>query len=124
MMELTLRGVFTFFSPDWDEISETAKDFINSLIQVDSKKRLNCSQALDHPWLKVEVAKTKPLNIAANLEKHFNAKKKLKVGMNAVKFVSAIAMVMSAKSHKSVAKSDPPGLEENTTELIHSIRDQ
>jgi serine/threonine protein kinase len=126
MMELTLRGTFTFFSPDWDEISQTAKMFVTSLIEVDIKKRLNCKHALDHPWLKVEVVEKKPLNIAANLEKHFNAKKKLKVGMNAVKFISAITMVMSAKSPKpptdvkDPAEPGAPGLEVNKIERANT----
>ncbi|KAI8906340.1 kinase-like domain-containing protein, partial [Gorgonomyces haynaldii] len=51
MLAQTIRGAFKFFSPDWDEVSQTAKDFISALIHVDHKERLTCEQALEHPWI-------------------------------------------------------------------------
>jgi calcium/calmodulin-dependent protein kinase I len=89
MMNLTLKGSFSciihhnlVFSPDWDEISESAKDFIKSLIQVDIKSRLTCEKALAHPWL-VSSEKAAQKNLADrvgnNLVTHFNARKKLQV---------------------------------------------
>eukprot|EP00842_Homolaphlyctis_polyrhiza_P005051 jgi/Hompol1/5547/HPOL_004531-RA len=93
MMELTLRGKFTFFSPDWDEISDTAKDFITKLIQVDPLKRLTAVQALQHKWIMNATGEQK-INmierVGDNLVKHFNARRKLKVGMDAVKFINTI----------------------------------
>lgn len=81
MMELTLRGTFTFFSPDWDEVSQEAKDFISALIQVDSSKRLNCTQALEMPWLNNNIKNQRNLieKVGNNLIAHFNARKKFKV---------------------------------------------
>lgn len=81
MMELTLRGTFSFFSPDWDEVSQNAQDFISALIQVDPVKRLTCAQALDHVWVKSEAKNEKNLidKVGNNLVTHFNARKKLKV---------------------------------------------
>jgi calcium/calmodulin-dependent protein kinase I len=35
----------------WDEISDTAKNFIDRLLVVDPAKRMTTSQALAHPWL-------------------------------------------------------------------------
>jgi len=42
---------FDFPSPDWDGISDSAKDFICSLLRRDPSKRLTAAQALLHPWI-------------------------------------------------------------------------
>lgn len=47
---VSLKGEFEFDSPYWDEISESAKDFIQHLMCVDVEKRYTCKQALAHPW--------------------------------------------------------------------------
>lgn len=43
-------GEFEFDSPYWDEISDSAKDFIRQLMCVDVEKRYTCKQSLSHPW--------------------------------------------------------------------------
>lgn len=45
-----LSGEFEFDSPYWDDISDSAKDFIRQLMCVDVEKRYTCRQALAHPW--------------------------------------------------------------------------
>jgi calcium/calmodulin-dependent protein kinase I len=45
-----LSGEFEFDSPYWDDISDSAKDFIRQLMCVDVEKRYTCRQALEHPW--------------------------------------------------------------------------
>jgi calcium-dependent protein kinase len=42
---------FDFPSPDWDGISQAAKDFICALLRKDPSKRLTASEALQHPWV-------------------------------------------------------------------------
>lgn len=48
-----LSGEFEFDSPYWDEISESAKDFIQNLMCVNVDKRYTCKQALAHPWYNI-----------------------------------------------------------------------
>lgn len=43
-------GDFEFDSPYWDDISDSAKEFISKLMCVDVEKRYTCRQALAHPW--------------------------------------------------------------------------
>jgi calcium/calmodulin-dependent protein kinase I len=45
-----LKGEFEFDSPYWDEISDSAKDFIQNLMCVNVERRFTCKQALAHPW--------------------------------------------------------------------------
>ena len=44
-------GRFDFPSPDWDGISQSAKDFICALLRKDPSKRLTASEALRHAWI-------------------------------------------------------------------------
>lgn len=43
-------GDFEFDSPYWDDISDSAKEFISKLMCVEVEKRYTCRQALAHPW--------------------------------------------------------------------------
>ena len=40
-----------FPSPEWDNVSESAKDLIQKLLVVDPAKRLSANQALSHLWV-------------------------------------------------------------------------
>eukprot|EP01111_Echinosteliopsis_oligospora_P010043 TRINITY_DN3050_c0_g1_i1.p1 TRINITY_DN3050_c0_g1~~TRINITY_DN3050_c0_g1_i1.p1 ORF type:complete len:330 (-),score=81.66 TRINITY_DN3050_c0_g1_i1:136-1125(-) len=42
---------YDFPSPEWDEISDTAKNFIKKLLVKSPFDRLSAADALDHPWL-------------------------------------------------------------------------
>jgi serine/threonine protein kinase len=41
-----------FPSPDWDKVSQEAKDFCSALMQKRPKDRLSATAAKDHPWIK------------------------------------------------------------------------
>jgi serine/threonine protein kinase len=43
---------FDFDSPEWDGISDSAKDFIRNLLVKDPSKRYTAAQCLDHAWLR------------------------------------------------------------------------
>uniref|UniRef100_A0A2K5BY20 Calcium/calmodulin-dependent protein kinase type 1B n=1 Tax=Aotus nancymaae TaxID=37293 RepID=A0A2K5BY20_AOTNA len=51
-----LRASYEFDSPFWDDISESAKDFIRQLLQRDPQKRFTCQQALQHLWISGDTA--------------------------------------------------------------------
>ena len=44
---------FNFNHSLWRDISNEAKDLIKQLLVVDPNKRLNASEALQHPWFDV-----------------------------------------------------------------------
>ncbi|CAM9226582.1 unnamed protein product [Hapterophycus canaliculatus] len=44
------RVDYRFLSPEWDDVSDEAKNLIRKLIVKDPTKRLTASQALVHPW--------------------------------------------------------------------------
>lgn len=45
-------GRFDFPSPEWDTISDDAKDFVCCLLKLNPSKRLTAAQALNHRWIR------------------------------------------------------------------------
>ncbi|CAH3193330.1 unnamed protein product [Porites evermanni] len=79
-----MRGEYEFDSPYWDDISESAQHFITCLLQVDPKKRYNCKQALDHPWISGGAARERDIHasVSEQMKKNFY-KAKWKQAFNA-----------------------------------------
>ncbi|RUS78230.1 hypothetical protein EGW08_013999 [Elysia chlorotica] len=61
-----LKAQYEFDSPFWDEISESAKDFIRHLMCKDPKDRFTCKGAIAHPWISGNAALDK--NIHASVK--------------------------------------------------------
>lgn len=38
--------------PEWDEVSDEAKDLVKRLLTYDPSKRISASDAIQHPWIK------------------------------------------------------------------------
>ncbi|KZC13366.1 Calcium/calmodulin-dependent protein kinase type 1 [Dufourea novaeangliae] len=68
-----LKGEFEFDSPFWDDISDSAKDFIHKLICVNVEERYTCKQALAHPWISGNAASNKNIHgtVSEQLRKNF-----------------------------------------------------
>jgi len=50
MLRRIVEGQYTFSKPDWNDISESAKDLVSKLLVVDPDVRLTADQALQHPF--------------------------------------------------------------------------
>lgn len=59
LFERIKSGQYEFIKPYWDPVSETAKEFIRSMLQVDPKKRATVDQLLGNPWLEEAKAKVR-----------------------------------------------------------------
>ncbi|OEU16993.1 Pkinase-domain-containing protein [Fragilariopsis cylindrus CCMP1102] len=44
-------GQFDYPSPEWDEISNSAKQFVSLLLQIDPEMRPTALEGMDHPWI-------------------------------------------------------------------------
>jgi calcium-dependent protein kinase len=44
-------GRFDFPSPEWDDISQTAKEFVKYMLQKDAKQRPTAAEAMEHKWI-------------------------------------------------------------------------
>lgn len=69
----TVIGEFEFDSPYWDDISDSAKDFIHKLMCVNVEERYSCKQALAHPWISGNAASNKNIHgtVSEQLKKNF-----------------------------------------------------
>ncbi|CAG06949.1 unnamed protein product [Tetraodon nigroviridis] len=83
-----LKAEYEFDSPYWDDISDSAKDFICHLMEKEPSKRYTCEQALQHPWISGDTALDKNIHesVSAQIKKNF-AKSKWKQAFNATAVV-------------------------------------
>lgn len=72
LFQQIMHGEYEFDSPYWDEISESAKDFIRHLMELDPQKRFSCRQAIEHPWISGGVASDKNIhgNVSEQMKKN------------------------------------------------------
>jgi hypothetical protein len=52
LTEKVAKGQYTFLSPWWDDISQSAQDLISHLLAVDPEKRYTIKEFLAHPWMR------------------------------------------------------------------------
>ncbi|XP_065339279.1 calcium/calmodulin-dependent protein kinase type 1 isoform X1 [Cloeon dipterum] len=111
-----LKGDFEFDSPYWDEISESAKDFIRQLMCVDVEKRYTCKQALGHPWISGNAASNKNIHgtVSEQLKKNF-AKSRWKQLMHAIAMVHKMQRLALSSSASMDVDEPPAGCHKCTT---------
>ncbi|XP_076861433.1 calcium/calmodulin-dependent protein kinase type 1D [Brachyhypopomus gauderio] len=88
LFEQILKADYEFDAPYWDDISDSAKDFISSLMEKDPVKRYSCEQALRHPWIAGDTALCKNIHesVSRQMRKNF-AKSKWRQAFNATAVV-------------------------------------
>ncbi|ELT89101.1 hypothetical protein CAPTEDRAFT_228781 [Capitella teleta] len=57
LFDKIMSGKFTFPSPFWDDVSESAKELIQHMLQVDHDDRFTAAEVLEHPWVADDLAK-------------------------------------------------------------------
>ncbi|XP_071385483.1 calcium/calmodulin-dependent protein kinase type 1D-like isoform X1 [Centroberyx affinis] len=84
LFEQILKADYEFDAPYWDDISDSAKDFISCLMEKDPEKRFTCDQALQHPWIAGDTALCKNIHesVSRQMRKNF-AKSKWRQAFNA-----------------------------------------
>uniref|UniRef100_A0AAQ5X5P5 Protein kinase domain-containing protein n=1 Tax=Amphiprion ocellaris TaxID=80972 RepID=A0AAQ5X5P5_AMPOC len=83
LFEQILKADYEFDAPYWDDISDSAKDFISCLMEKDPEKRFTCDQALEHPWIAGGTALCKNIHesVSRQMRKNF-AKSKWRVRLS------------------------------------------
>lgn len=54
LFRLIVKGNFDFPAPEWNKISEEAKDFIRKVLVVTPSERMTPEEAMNHPWLQID----------------------------------------------------------------------
>ncbi|NXH12521.1 KCC1G kinase, partial [Bucco capensis] len=88
LFEKIKEGYYEFESPFWDDISESAKDFIRHLLEKNPQTRFTCEEALRHPWINGNTALHRDIypSVSAQIQKNF-AKSKWRQAFNAAAVV-------------------------------------
>ncbi|XP_075327359.1 calcium/calmodulin-dependent protein kinase type 1D [Odontesthes bonariensis] len=110
LFEQILKADYEFDAPYWDDISDSAKDFISCLMEKDPARRFTCEQALRHPWISGDTALCKNIHesVSRQMRKNF-AKSKWRQAFNATAVVRHMRRLQlgSASAGGSVDSSNP-----------------
>lgn len=91
-------GVYEFHAEYWSGVSAEAKDLISKLLVVNPLERLTAAQALEHPWLSSDEDKlaANALESAKAELKKFQAKKRFRKGVNAIKAINRMKNLLGS----------------------------
>ncbi|XP_059397201.1 calcium/calmodulin-dependent protein kinase type 1D-like isoform X2 [Carassius carassius] len=98
-----MKAQYEFDSPFWDDISESAKDFIRNMMQKNPKMRYDTEQALRHPWIIGKTARSQDIyySVSEQIQKNF-AKSKWKQAFNATVAINQMKKLQLANSEACV----------------------
>ncbi|XP_031728467.1 serine/threonine-protein kinase DCLK1a isoform X2 [Anarrhichthys ocellatus] len=100
LFDQILMGQLEFPLPYWDNVSETAKELIRSMLEVEVDQRYTALQVLEHPWVTDEglCENDHQLSVAGKIKKHFNTSPK---GNDTTAGVSVISLDDSFSMQRS-----------------------
>ncbi|XP_028993367.1 myosin light chain kinase, smooth muscle-like [Betta splendens] len=96
-------ATWDFEDEAFDEISDTAKDFITKLLKKDMKARLTCAQCFEHPWLKQDTNTMKAKKLSKERMKKYILRRKWQKTGHAVRAIgrlSSMAMMAGVSAKK------------------------
>ncbi|XP_062239036.1 calcium/calmodulin-dependent protein kinase type 1D [Platichthys flesus] len=122
LFEQILKADYEFDAPYWDDISDSAKDFISNLMEKDPAKRFTCDQSLRHPWIAGDTALCKNIHesVSRQIKKNF-AKSKWRQAFNATAVVRHMRRLQLGSSMgSSMDASNPPTRQSQTQKPAQS----
>ncbi|TKS70556.1 Calcium/calmodulin-dependent protein kinase type 1G [Collichthys lucidus] len=113
-----MRAEYAFHSPFWDDISESAKDFIGNMMEKNPTKRFLTEQALRHPWIAGNTAKDVDIcqSVCEQMERSF-AKSKWRQAFNAATVVNHMKKLQLSQRELSPKTHSMPHI------IVHSSKD-
>ncbi|XP_034529869.1 calcium/calmodulin-dependent protein kinase type 1D [Notolabrus celidotus] len=122
LFEQILKADYEFDAPYWDDISDSAKDFIGNLMEKDPVKRFTCDHALRHPWIAGDTALCKNIHesVSRQIRKNF-AKSKWRQAFNATAVVRHMRRLQLGSSMgSSMDASNPTNRPSQTQKPVQS----
>ncbi|CAK6974033.1 myosin light chain kinase%2C smooth muscle [Scomber scombrus] len=96
-------ATWDFEDDAFDEISDTAKDFIDNLLKKNMKARLTCAKCIEHPWLKQDTNTMKAKKLSKERMKTYILRRKWQKTAHAVRAIgrlSSMAMMAGVSAKK------------------------
>ncbi|XP_040049209.2 calcium/calmodulin-dependent protein kinase type 1D isoform X1 [Gasterosteus aculeatus] len=106
-----MKAQYEFDSPFWDDISDSAKDFIRNMMQKNPSMRLSTDAALRHPWIIGKTARSQDIyySVSAQIQKNF-AKSKWKQAYNAAVAINHMKKLQLATSELVLRNASIPDI--------------
>ncbi|XP_056258199.1 myosin light chain kinase, smooth muscle [Seriola aureovittata] len=121
-LALVTAAQWEFDEDSFDEITDEAKNFISSLLNKDTRRRMSCEEALAHPWMAAfdsgDLAATKCLS--KEKMKRFLARQKWKKAGKAMLALKRMALL--SKSDSSGSPTSPGGDSPLSPEAEHALQ--
>ncbi|KAJ3101988.1 hypothetical protein HDU97_000901 [Phlyctochytrium planicorne] len=124
-LQRILTGSYSFEPTEyWQEVSDTAKDFIRNLLIVDYNGRLTARRALAHPWLAQLVpmqteegapqqpTRVRTVDLLPNVKARFDAKRMFKKAIGVVKAINKLAHSPNV-SQENLTQATPMSVDDN-----------
>jgi calcium/calmodulin-dependent protein kinase I len=92
---------YDFHERYWRNISIEAKDFIRSLLTLDSEKRLTATAAMKHDWM--TSSDINDIDILDTVRENFNPRRTLKSAVGAIRAMNRLKTASASASKKSPA---------------------
>ncbi|XP_062308994.1 LOW QUALITY PROTEIN: serine/threonine-protein kinase DCLK1a [Osmerus eperlanus] len=115
LFDQILMGQLEFPLPYWDNVSETAKELIRSMLEVEVDQRYTSLQVLEHPWVNDDGLSENDhqLSVAGKIKKHFNTGPKTSDTDAGVSVISTTALdkegqVLRRGRHQDVRSQQLP----------------
>ncbi|KAF8873792.1 kinase-like domain-containing protein [Gymnopilus junonius] len=112
-MEAIIAGDYKFEPEEyWQNVSETAKDFVRTCLDVDPSTRPTAAVALQHKWLASEEPHFVPredggpADLLPNVMKAFNAKKLWRKATSTIKAVNRMTILAHADNSLAQMRDD------------------
>ncbi|XP_034445949.1 calcium/calmodulin-dependent protein kinase IGb [Hippoglossus hippoglossus] len=106
-----MKAQYEFDAPFWDDISESAKDFIRNMMQKNPSMRYSTDQALRHPWIIGKTARSQDIyySVSVQIQKNF-AKSKWKQAFNAAVAINHMKKLQQAHSEQLTRLTSIPDI--------------
>ncbi|XP_060914071.1 calcium/calmodulin-dependent protein kinase IGb [Labrus mixtus] len=106
-----MKAQYEFDAPFWDNISDSAKDFIRNMMQKNPSMRYSTEQALRHPWIIGKTARSQDIyySVSVQIQKNF-AKSKWKQAFNATVAINHMKKLQLAHSELVLRQASIPDI--------------
>uniref|UniRef100_A0A8C2HSP4 Serine/threonine-protein kinase DCLK2 n=1 Tax=Cyprinus carpio TaxID=7962 RepID=A0A8C2HSP4_CYPCA len=121
LFDQILVGHLEFPSPFWDNITDSAKDLIGHMLQVNVEARYTAEDVLSHPWITENDAAMEnnmKMEVAGKLKKHFNAVQKqsnISPGVSVIVNTALDKKTIQLSRRRQDRSPPPPGKSTSST---------
>ena len=106
LLQTIKRGHFTFFKPEFDDVSEDAKEIIKKLLAKDKKARMTSSELMDSAWMQAAPGHAAHLKHFQSNMHAYNLRRKFRGAVRSVQVLRRLGLVLEGDKKESNTSSD------------------